>query len=68
MEQKKSDEINKRINNEHMYYEAKKIDEDNFHLNKLEAFLENQDFTFFVVHTKKVNARSFNAQIVSRIY
>ena len=44
---KKSDEINKKINDEHRYHEMKKNDEENFHGNNLEAILENQDYTFF---------------------
>ena len=44
---KKSDEITKKLNDEHRHLETKKIDEENFHANNLEAILENQDYTFF---------------------
>ena len=41
---KKSDEISKKLNEEHHHHETKKVDEENFHGNNLEAILENQDF------------------------
>ena len=44
---KKSDEIIKKLNDEHHHRETKKIDEENFHGNNLEALLENQDFIIF---------------------
>ena len=44
---KKSDEIIKKLNEEQHHHETKKIDEENFHGNNLEAILENQDFVFF---------------------
>ena len=44
---KKSDEIIKKLNEEQHHYEVKKIDEENFHGNNLEALLENQDYVFF---------------------
>ena len=44
---KKSDEVSKKLNEEHYHLETKKIDEENFHGNNYEAVLENPDYTFF---------------------
>ena len=50
---KKSDEVSKKLNEEHHHHETKKIDEDNFHGNNLEAVLENQDFIFICNSNEK---------------
>jgi len=44
---KKSDEITKKLNDEHRHHETKKIEEEIFHGNNFEAILENQDYIFF---------------------
>ena len=50
---KKSDEISKKLNEEHHHLETKKVDDDNFHGNNLEAILENQDYIFICNSNEK---------------
>ena len=69
MDKKRSEEIQKKLNDEHhRHHEAKKIMEEGPNVGNFDYILENQDFVIFANANEKGVCNMFNVLIVWYIY